>query len=74
MAQLPHFFWSYFRVVEQLPSPSDAPMVDFVIPAGALGNTAAAFMAREMPNSRADVGGVFELSLVVGLLILMVVC
>ena len=49
LAQLPHFFWSYFRAVEQLGAAIGSPVgpVDLVIPAGALGNTAAAFMAKE---------------------------
>ena len=47
LAQLPHFFWSYFRSIE-MSSSSLGALVDFVIPAGALGNTAAAFMARQM--------------------------
>ena len=46
-AQLAHFFWSYFRAVEQLGFALGSP-VDLVIPGGALGNTAAAFMAKEM--------------------------
>lgn len=47
LAQLAHFFWSYFRAVEQLGFALGSP-VDLVIPGGALGNTAAAFMAKEM--------------------------
>ncbi|CAK9075424.1 unnamed protein product [Durusdinium trenchii] len=46
LAQLPHFFWSYFRAVDHLAQLGSE--VDFVIPAGALGNTASAFMARQM--------------------------
>lgn len=47
LAQLPHFFWSYFRAVEQLGAALQTS-VELVIPGGALGNTAAAFMAKEM--------------------------
>ena len=47
LAQLPHFFWAYFRALEQMNAELGLE-VDFVIPAGALGNTAAAFMARHM--------------------------
>ena len=47
LAQLCHFFWSYFRAVDQLHAEVGS-CLDFCLPAGALGNTAAALMAREM--------------------------
>lgn len=47
LAQLCHFFWSYFRSLDQLQA-EVGRCLDFCLPAGALGNTAAAFMARQM--------------------------
>ncbi|CAJ1437334.1 unnamed protein product [Effrenium voratum] len=47
LAQLPHFFWAYFRALDLLEA-SEGTELDFVIPAGALGNTAAALIARQM--------------------------
>ena len=47
LAQLCHFFWAYFRAVDQLRADVDS-LLDFCLPCGALGNTAAALMAREM--------------------------
>ena len=53
--QMPNLSWgsyhhparSYFRSLDLLQQPMGS-FLDFVIPGGALGNTAAAFMAREM--------------------------
>lgn len=47
VAQLVHYFWSYFRVLDQLQLVVGSP-VDVVLPAGALGNLAAGFMAKRM--------------------------
>lgn len=47
LAQMAHSFWTYFRVLDQLGLETGAPM-DLVLPAGALGNLASAFMARQM--------------------------
>jgi len=47
LAQMTHSFWTYFRVMDQLGLETGTPM-DLVIPAGALGNLASAFMARQM--------------------------
>jgi len=47
VAQMAHYFWTYFRVLDQQGLETGAP-VDIVLPAGALGNLAAGFMARQM--------------------------
>ena len=63
LAQLCHFFWSYFRASEQL-NAEEGARLDFSLPAGALGNTAAALMAREMGLPvRQIVAGVTAVSL-----------
>eukprot|EP00931_Biecheleriopsis_adriatica_P093384 TRINITY_DN6712_c0_g1_i1.p1 TRINITY_DN6712_c0_g1~~TRINITY_DN6712_c0_g1_i1.p1 ORF type:complete len:449 (+),score=87.46 TRINITY_DN6712_c0_g1_i1:3-1349(+) len=47
VAQLTHYFWSYFRALDRLGG--DIGMsVDIVLPSGALGNMTAAFMSRQM--------------------------
>lgn len=47
VAQMVHYFWTYFRVLDQLSLPTGSA-VDIVVPCGALGNLAAGYMAREM--------------------------
>lgn len=47
VAQMTYYFWTYFRVLEQLKLPLGA-QIDVVMPAGALGNLTAGFMARQM--------------------------
>eukprot|EP00928_Gymnodinium_smaydae_P027731 TRINITY_DN21349_c0_g1_i1.p2 TRINITY_DN21349_c0_g1~~TRINITY_DN21349_c0_g1_i1.p2 ORF type:complete len:520 (+),score=142.01 TRINITY_DN21349_c0_g1_i1:51-1610(+) len=47
LAQIVQYFWTYFRIADQL-NLRDGDRVDVVIPCGALGNLAAAFMARNM--------------------------
>eukprot|EP00405_Crypthecodinium_cohnii_P009754 CAMPEP_0206439058 /NCGR_PEP_ID=MMETSP0324_2-20121206/11992_1 /ASSEMBLY_ACC=CAM_ASM_000836 /TAXON_ID=2866 /ORGANISM="Crypthecodinium cohnii, Strain Seligo" /LENGTH=509 /DNA_ID=CAMNT_0053906621 /DNA_START=20 /DNA_END=1549 /DNA_ORIENTATION=+ len=47
LAQLSHFFWSYFRALD-LCGLQVGDVVDIVIPCGALGNLAAGFMAKCM--------------------------
>ena len=44
--QMVHFFWTYLRVCEQCGTKE--LILDLVIPAGALGNTTAAYMAKKM--------------------------
>lgn len=47
VAQMTHFFWTYFRVLDNLNLETGSE-VDIVVPSGALGNLAAGFMARQM--------------------------
>mmetsp|Transcript_9224 Transcript_9224/g.16255 ORF Transcript_9224/g.16255 Transcript_9224/m.16255 type:complete len:515 (+) Transcript_9224:87-1631(+) len=47
VAQLAHYFWSYFRALDRTGAEVGAA-VDIVVPSGALGNLAAAFMALKM--------------------------
>lgn len=47
VAQLVHYFWAYFRVLEDRGLALGAP-VDFVIPTGAMGNIAAGYIAKNM--------------------------
>jgi len=48
LMQMAHFFWTYLRVCDQCgASPGDLSL-DIVVPAGALGNTTAAYMAKKM--------------------------
>lgn len=43
-----HFFWAYLRVCEQLQTEPGELTLDIVVPAGALGNTTAAYMSKKM--------------------------
>jgi len=45
LAQMPHYFWTYFRVLDQLTLTVGAP-IDMVIPTGAMGNIAAGTLSR----------------------------
>jgi len=47
LAQTVHFFWTYFRTLEQCGLDVGA-MVDVIVPSGALGNLASAYMAKKM--------------------------
>jgi len=47
LAQTVHFFWTYFRTLEQRGLNVGA-QVDVVVPSGALGNLSAAYMAKKM--------------------------
>jgi len=47
LAQTIHFFWTYFRTLEQRDL-DVGTAVDVVIPSGALGNLASAYMAKKM--------------------------
>lgn len=57
VAQMVHYFWTYFRVLDERSLDVGAP-VDFALPAGALGNLAAGYMSRCMglPIRRITVG------------------
>ena len=46
--QMVHFFWTYLRVCEQCGTRPGELTLDLVIPAGALGNATAAYMAKKM--------------------------
>jgi len=50
LMQMIHFIWTYLRVVEQLgieAGDTDSP-VDIIVPTGAMGNIAGAYMAKKM--------------------------
>lgn len=47
IAQIIHYYWSYFRALDQAGLETGV-LIDFVVPAGALGNLAAGFMAKRM--------------------------
>lgn len=47
VAQMVHYIWTYFRVLDQLGLPTGSE-VDVVLPSGALGNITAGYMARQM--------------------------
>eukprot|EP00929_Paragymnodinium_shiwhaense_P015452 TRINITY_DN123547_c0_g1_i1.p1 TRINITY_DN123547_c0_g1~~TRINITY_DN123547_c0_g1_i1.p1 ORF type:complete len:504 (+),score=132.67 TRINITY_DN123547_c0_g1_i1:149-1660(+) len=47
VAQLVHYFWTYFRVVDQQ-GLQIGDRVDIVLPTGAMGNIAAGFMSKRM--------------------------
>lgn len=47
LAQIVHFFWTYFRVVE-LQGLEIGSLIDIVIPTGAMGNVTGAMMAKKM--------------------------
>lgn len=57
VAQMVHYFWTYFRVLDDRSLDVGAP-VDIALPAGALGNLAAGYMSRCMglPIRRLTVG------------------
>ena len=46
--QIVHFFWTYLRICDQCGTKPGKLTLDLVIPAGALGNTTAAYMAKKM--------------------------
>jgi len=48
LMQMAHFFWAYLRVCEQLQTEPGELTLDIVVPAGALGNTTAAYMSKKM--------------------------
>ena len=48
LMQMAHFFWTYLRVCEQLKRKPGELTLDIVVPAGALGNTTAAYMSKKM--------------------------
>lgn len=47
LGQLVHYFWTYFRTLEQR-GLDVGTLVDVIVPSGALGNLAAAYMAKKM--------------------------
>merc|ERR1719379_2597539 len=47
LAQLVHYFWTYFRVIDNL-GLELGTLIDIAVPSGALGNLTAAYMAKHM--------------------------